>query len=117
MRKISIKEIRESFLISKTELARMANISLMTVTRIEQGHPCKKKTKRKIILALKHKISYGNEVGILYADNREQRSGADRRRSGVDRRQYSYDKHIPERRGDQNRRNRLDRRLKPKQSE
>ena len=88
----------------------MANISPMTVMRIEQGHSCRKKTKRKITLALKHKISCGNEVVIFSADNRE-------KRSGVDRRQYSYDKHIPERRADQNRRNKLDRRLKPRKSE
>jgi len=61
-------------------------------------------------LALKDKISCGNEVVIFSDDNRE-------KRSGVDRRQYSYDKHIPERRSDQKRRNRLDRRLKPRKSE
>ena len=52
----------------------------------------------------------GNEVVILSADNRE-------KRSGLDRRQYSYDKHIPERRSDQDRRRKLDRRLKPRKSE
>jgi len=59
---------------------------------------------------LGHKFSCGNEVVRLSADNRE-------KRSGLDRRQYSYDKHIPERRADQNRRNKLDRRLKPRKSE
>ena len=38
---------------------------------------------------------------ILSADNKE-------KRSGLDRRQYSYDKHIPERRSDQDRRSKLD---------
>ena len=110
MNKNSLRVIREFLLISKTELAKKANISPMTVTRIEQGYPCRKKTKRKITLALKDKISCGNEVVIFSDDNRE-------KRSGVDRRQYSYDKHIPERRADQNRRNKLDRRLKPRKSE
>ena len=59
---------------------------------------------------LEHKILCGNEVVILSADNRE-------KRSGLDRRQYSYDKHIPERRSDQNRRSQLDKRLKPRKSE
>jgi len=36
------------------------------------------------------------------------------RRSGADRRQFSYDMHIPERRMDQNRRNMMDRRDKPR---
>ena len=111
MSKIGLKKIRESLLISKAELARMANISPMTVTRIEQGHPCRKKTKRKVTLALEHKISCGDEVMMLSArDNR-------RKRSGLDRRQYSYDKHIPERRSDPDRRSKLDRRLKPRKSE
>jgi len=38
-------------------------------------------------------------------------------RLGLDRRQFSYDKHIPERRSAKNRRNGLDRRLKPRISE
>jgi len=48
----SLKEIRESLLISKTELARNADISPHTITRIEQGKPCRMETKRKILLAL-----------------------------------------------------------------
>ena len=36
------------------------------------------------------------------------------KRLGLDRRQYSYDKHIPERRSNQERRSKLDRRLKPR---
>jgi hypothetical protein len=38
-------------------------------------------------------------------------------RLGLDRRQFLYDKHIPERRSAKNRRNGLDRRLKPRISE
>jgi DNA-binding XRE family transcriptional regulator len=58
----SLKEIRESFMISKTELARKSNISSLTLTRIEQGQPCRMVTKRKILLALGVKISDKNKV-------------------------------------------------------
>jgi DNA-binding XRE family transcriptional regulator len=58
----SLKEIRESFMISKTELVRMANISSLTLTRIEQGKPSRMDTKRKILLALGLKISDINKV-------------------------------------------------------
>ena len=58
----SLREIRESFLISKAELAKMADISVLTLTRIEQGKPCRMQTKRKILSALGLKISYKNKV-------------------------------------------------------
>ena len=58
----SLREIRESFLISKAELAKMADISVLTLTRIEQGKPCRMETKRKILLALGLKISDKNKV-------------------------------------------------------
>jgi len=44
-------------MLSKTELAKRANISPMTVTRIEQGMRCRMETKRKILLALGYKPS------------------------------------------------------------
>ena len=47
MSKIGLKTIRESLLIRKTELARMANISPMTVARIEQGQLMQKENKTK----------------------------------------------------------------------
>jgi DNA-binding XRE family transcriptional regulator len=53
----SLKEIRESFLISKAELARMADLSVETLTRIEHGKPCRIETKRKILFALGLKLS------------------------------------------------------------
>ena len=49
-------------LMSKAELARKAHVSPITITRIENGMPCRMDTKRKILLALglkpadKHKI-------------------------------------------------------------
>ena len=58
----SLREIRESFLISKAELAKMADISVLTLTRIEQGKPCRTETKRKILSALGLKISDKNKV-------------------------------------------------------
>ena len=58
----SLREIRESFLISKAELAKMADISVLTLTRIEQGKPCRMQTKRKILSALGLKISDKNKV-------------------------------------------------------
>ena len=49
-------------MISKTELARKANISTVTITRIEQGRACRIETKRKIVLALGYDISDKNKV-------------------------------------------------------
>jgi DNA-binding XRE family transcriptional regulator len=48
----SLRKTRESMLMSKAELARMANVSPITITRIEKGMPCRMDTKRKILLAL-----------------------------------------------------------------
>ena len=52
-----VREIRETLLMSKAELARKANLSPLTVTRIERGYPCRMETMRKIILALGYKLS------------------------------------------------------------
>jgi DNA-binding XRE family transcriptional regulator len=60
-RKNSLKQFRESLLMSKTELARKARISPMTVSRIEKGMPCCLETKRKIILALGLDLSDGKK--------------------------------------------------------
>jgi len=58
----SLREVRESFLISKAELARKADISPYTITRIENGMPSRLDTKRKILLALGFNISDKNKV-------------------------------------------------------
>jgi DNA-binding XRE family transcriptional regulator len=50
--KNNVKSIRESKLMSKSELARKASISVLTVGRIERGEACRMDTMRKIILAL-----------------------------------------------------------------
>ena len=62
MVKNKLKEIRESMLMSKSELAKQANVSPITINRIEKNMPCRMETQRKILLALglkpadKHKI-------------------------------------------------------------
>jgi DNA-binding XRE family transcriptional regulator len=58
----SLKEIRESLMISKAELSRNANISALTITRIEGSKPCRMETKRKIVLALGLELSDRNKV-------------------------------------------------------
>ena len=57
MSKNFLRQIRESLMLSKGELARKAYISHGTVTRIERGMPCRIETKRKIVLTLGYKIS------------------------------------------------------------
>lgn len=57
-----VKRIRESKMLSKTELARLAGVSLLTIDRIERGKSCRLETQRKILLALGLKISQKNRV-------------------------------------------------------
>lgn len=58
----SLTKIRESLLMSKAELARKANVSPITITRIEKGMPCRMETRRKIILALGYNIADNKKV-------------------------------------------------------
>jgi len=58
----SLKKTRESMLMSKAELARTANVSPITITRIEKGMPCRMDTKRKILLALGLKPADKNTI-------------------------------------------------------
>ena len=58
----SLKNTRESMLMSKAELARTANVSPITITRIEKGMPCRMDTKRKILLALGMKPADKNKI-------------------------------------------------------
>jgi DNA-binding XRE family transcriptional regulator len=48
----NVKKFREARMLSKTELARLAGISPLTLDRIEKGKDCRLATKRKILLAL-----------------------------------------------------------------
>lgn len=57
-----VREIRESLLMSKAELARKADVSPLTITRIERGYPCRMETMRKIILALGYKLSEKGKI-------------------------------------------------------
>ncbi len=57
MQKNHVRDIRESLLMSKAELARKADVSPLTITRIERGYPCRMETMRKIILALGLKLT------------------------------------------------------------
>jgi DNA-binding XRE family transcriptional regulator len=57
MAKNKLKSVRESLLMSKTELAKQADVSPITISRIERGLPCRMETQRKILLALGFKLS------------------------------------------------------------
>jgi DNA-binding XRE family transcriptional regulator len=58
----AVKQLREHLLMSKAELARKANLSALTVDRIEKGQNCRLETKRKIILALGYSLSEKHKV-------------------------------------------------------
>jgi len=47
---------------SKSELARKANVSVLTINRIEKGMSCMVSTKRKIILALGFKLNEKDKI-------------------------------------------------------
>ncbi|MES0445295.1 MAG: helix-turn-helix transcriptional regulator [Desulfobacterales bacterium] len=57
-----LKKVREALLMSKTELARKADVSPITIARIEKGMPCRMETQRKIILALGYSLSDKNKI-------------------------------------------------------
>jgi DNA-binding XRE family transcriptional regulator len=58
----NVKKIREEKMLSKSELARMAGISPLTLDRIEKGRDCRMATKRKILLALGLEIKQRERV-------------------------------------------------------
>ena len=57
-----LREIRIENMMSKAELARKAGLSVLTVTRIENGYGCRMDTKRKILKALGLKVSDRRKV-------------------------------------------------------
>ncbi len=57
-----LKKFREQMLMSKSELARKAGVSPVTIDRIEQGFGCRMETKRKILQALGLKLSERRKV-------------------------------------------------------
>ncbi len=60
--KNNVKKFRESFLMSKAELARKAGVSPLTISRIEDGCDCRVETKRKILLGLGMKLTEREKV-------------------------------------------------------
>jgi DNA-binding XRE family transcriptional regulator len=48
----NVRNIRVSRMMSKSELAKKAGISTLTIDRIERGEKCRLETMRKIVLAL-----------------------------------------------------------------
>lgn len=62
MKKNALKQAREALLMSKSELARAAKVSPITISRIERGLPCRMETKRKIILALGLRLSDKDKI-------------------------------------------------------
>lgn len=65
MSRNNLKKIREGMLLSKSELARQASVSPLTIDRIEKGYPCRMETKRKIIQALGFKVA---DKGKIFLD-------------------------------------------------
>ena len=57
-----LKRYREEILVSKSELAREAGLSILTIDRIEKGKSCRVSTKKKIIQALGLKSSEKNKI-------------------------------------------------------
>jgi DNA-binding XRE family transcriptional regulator len=62
LEKNSLREIRESLMMSKGEFSRKAGISPITIRRIENGKSCRVETKRKILLALGLKLPGKDKV-------------------------------------------------------
>lgn len=67
MVKNNLRKYRERLLLSKSELARKAGVSVLTIDRVEKGGRCRMETKRKILFALglsleeKEKVFSGDE--------------------------------------------------------
>ena len=60
--KTKLRLYREDKLISKSELARRAGVSMLTIDRIEKGHECRLDTKRKILKALDLSVENKNLI-------------------------------------------------------
>ncbi|NUN15309.1 MAG: helix-turn-helix transcriptional regulator [Myxococcales bacterium] len=58
----NLKQVRESRMMSKAELARKAGISPLTIDRIEAGLASRVATKRKILLALGFDLRRRGEI-------------------------------------------------------
>lgn len=58
----NVQRFREELLMSKAELARKAQLSALTIDRVESGMQCRMDTKRKILLALGLKLTDKDRV-------------------------------------------------------
>jgi len=58
----NLKKMREKLLMSKSELARKAGVSVLTIDRIEKDGECRMETKRKVLLALGLSLDEKNKV-------------------------------------------------------
>ena len=58
----NVKNLRESLMMSKAELARKSGLSSLTIDRVESGGTCRLDTKRKILNALGFKVSDRGKV-------------------------------------------------------
>jgi DNA-binding XRE family transcriptional regulator len=69
-----VKRFREARMMSKTELARKAGLSPLTISRVELGKNCRMETKRKIIMALGLSLADKSKV---FRDDEDSQSNAD----------------------------------------
>ena len=65
MTRNNVQRYRENLMMSKTELARKAGLSSLTIDRVESGRPCRLDTKRKILFALGLRVSEKDQVFTL----------------------------------------------------
>jgi predicted transcriptional regulator len=61
-----LKTVRERLMISRSELARKAGVSVLTLGRIEEGRPCRLDTKRRIVEALGFNPWLNEERGSFF---------------------------------------------------
>ena len=59
----NVRKTRIERMMSKAELARRANLSVLTIDRVEKGYGCRMDTKRKILEALG--LSLGDRVRVF----------------------------------------------------
>lgn len=64
-----LRQIREDRMISKSELAQKAGLSVLTIDRIERGYHCRHATKRKILEALEIPIEERHKVFPVSPDD------------------------------------------------
>ncbi|MDH5511301.1 MAG: helix-turn-helix transcriptional regulator [Nitrospinota bacterium] len=63
--KNNVRDIRESKMMSKAELARKTGLSVQTIDRVEKGYFCRLDTKRKILVALEMDLEDRDGVFLM----------------------------------------------------